>query len=165
MFATCHLTYGQLSNFVRASLEVTRTIRNNKVHFTWGCSILLLKKEMVPETGYLFFQWFWHFINCLNSNHNTLSNELFSKFLSWFLYLGVRRDTGVFFVVFFFFALLLSHVTRSSQSLRACLRLTQNRWKTACSADPGLLNETKGSCFLFVFFPHIKTDGKNKLLL
>ena len=90
MFATCHLTYGQLSNFVRASLEVTRTIRNNKVHFTWGCSILLLKKEMVPETGYLFFQWFWHFINCLNSNHNTLSNELFSKFLSWFLYLSAN---------------------------------------------------------------------------
>ena len=31
-----------------------------------------------------------------------------------------------------------------------------------CSADPGLLNETKG--FLFLVFLHIKTDGKNKLL-
>ena len=45
MFVTCHITFGQLSNFVGASLEVTRTIRNNKLHFTGGCSILLLKKR------------------------------------------------------------------------------------------------------------------------
>ena len=44
MFVTCHITFGQPSNFVGASLEVTKTIKNNKLHFTGGCSILLLKK-------------------------------------------------------------------------------------------------------------------------
>ena len=54
MFVTCHITFGQLSNFVRASLEVTGTIINNKLHFTSGCSILLLQKEKGPETGFVF---------------------------------------------------------------------------------------------------------------
>ena len=44
VFVTCHIPFGQLSNFVGASLEVRRTIRNNKLHFTGACSILLLKK-------------------------------------------------------------------------------------------------------------------------
>ena len=56
MFVTCHISFGHLSNFVGSSLEVTRTIRNNKLHFTGGCSILLLKKiEESPETGFFFF--------------------------------------------------------------------------------------------------------------
>ena len=56
MFVTCHISFGQLSNFVGSSLEVTGAIRNNKLHFTGGCSILLLKKiEEGPETGFLFF--------------------------------------------------------------------------------------------------------------
>ena len=103
MFVTCHITFGQLSNFVRASLKVPRTIRNNKLHFTRRCSILLLKKEKGPETGFLFFfQWFRQFFKYLNCNHNTLSYLLFSKYFSWFLYLVVQRGTGVFRVFFFF---------------------------------------------------------------
>ena len=144
MFVTCHITFGQPSNFVGASLEVTWTIRNNKLHFTWGCSILLLKKkEKGPETGFLFFQWFWHFLKYLNSNDKTLSYSIFSKCFSWFLYLGVHRGAGVVSS----FALLLFRVTRTSRSLHACLRLNEKRWKIAFSADPGLLNETKGSWF------------------
>ena len=45
MFVICHISFWQLSNFVGAILEVTRTISNNKLYFTWGCSILLLKKR------------------------------------------------------------------------------------------------------------------------
>ena len=57
MFVTCHITFGQLSNFVGASLEVTRTIRNNKLHFTWGCfNLLYKKKEKGPETDFLFLK-------------------------------------------------------------------------------------------------------------
>ena len=55
VFVTCHITFGQLSNFVGASLEVTRTIRNNKLHFIWGCSILLLQKEKGPWDRIPFF--------------------------------------------------------------------------------------------------------------
>ena len=96
MFVTCHLTFGQLSNFVGASLEVTRTIRNNKLHFTWGCSILLLKKGKGPwDRIPFFFQWFWHFLKYFNSNHTLPTYSLFSKCFSWF-----------------FFSLLLSRVTR-----------------------------------------------------
>ena len=118
MFVTCHITFGQLSNFVGASLEVTRTIRNNKLHFTWGCSILLLKKGKGPwDRIPFFFQWFWHFFKYFNSNHNLPSYLLFSKCFSWFFYFGVHRSTGVFSR--FFFPLLLSRVTRS----HACLVL------------------------------------------
>ena len=38
MFVTCHINFWPLSNFVGASLEVTRTVRNNKLHFSWLCS-------------------------------------------------------------------------------------------------------------------------------
>ena len=57
MFVTCHINFWPLSNFVGASLEVTRTISNNKLHFTWGCSILLLKKRkraMRPDSFFFF---------------------------------------------------------------------------------------------------------------
>ena len=53
VFVACHITFGQLSNFVGGSFEVTRTISNNKLHFTGGCSILLLKKRKMvlrPDT-------------------------------------------------------------------------------------------------------------------
>ena len=55
VFVTCHITFGQLSNFVGASLEVTRTIRNNKLHFTGGCSILFLKQGKGPRDRIPFF--------------------------------------------------------------------------------------------------------------
>ena len=114
MFVTCHITFGQLSNFVGASLEVTRTIRNNKLHFTWGCSILLLKKKRRgpwDRIPFFLFQWFWYFFKCFNSNHNLPSYSLFSKyffavFLSW-----CTKRYRCFFVAFFF-SLLLSRVTR-----------------------------------------------------
>ena len=60
--------------------------------------------------------------------------------------------SGVFYG-FYFFPLLASRLPPfDRKTLKNC----------TCSADPGLLNETKG--FLFLVFLHIKTDGKNKLL-
>ena len=127
MFVTCHITFGQLSNFVRASLEVTRTIINDKLPFTWGCSILLLKKAKGPwnripfffNDSDLFFKYF-------NSNHNLPSYSLFSKCFSWFFYLGVHRGTGDFSWFCFFTPPL--ECDSLSRSLRTCLRLTEKRW-------------------------------------
>ena len=126
MFVTCHITFGQLSNFVVASLEVTRTIRNNKLHFTWGCSILLLKKGKGPcDPIPSFFNDCDIFKKYFNSNHNLPSYSLFSTCFSWFFYLGVQRGTGVFLWLFFFFFNPL--LARDSLSCfpRPCLRLTE----------------------------------------
>ena len=111
MFVTCHRTFGQPSNFVGASLEVTRTIRNNKLHFTWGCFVIKTRKRALRPDSF-FFQWFWHFSKYFNYNHNLPSYSLFSKCFWWFFYLGVPKGTGIF-SFFFFFSLLLSRVTRS----------------------------------------------------
>ena len=120
MFVTCHINFWPLSNFVGASLEVTRTISNNKLHFTWGCSILLLKKkEKGPATGFLW--WFWHIFKYFNSN-------LFSNCFSCLFYLGVHRGTGVFFVLLFFTPPLARDSL--SRSPCACLRLTENAEKS-----------------------------------
>ena len=74
--------------------------------------------------------------------------------------------TGVFWWLFFHFLLLLSH-TRPALALTS--RLPPFDRKTlkncACSADPGFLNETKGSSFLLSCLSSNKTDGKNKLFL
>ena len=114
MFVTCHINFWPLSNFVGASLEVTRTIRNNKLHFTWGCSILLLKKRKGPcDLIPFFFNDCDIFKKYFNSNHNLPSYSLFSTCFSWFFYLGVQRGTGVFLWLFFYFLLLFSYVTRS----------------------------------------------------
>ena len=193
MFVTSHITFGQPSKFVGGSLEVIRTIRNNKLHFTWGCFILLLKKkkEEGPETGLLFFlfQWLWYFLKyfnsnhnlpsyslfskCflrffypfpdLNSNHNLFSYSLFSKRFSWFFHLGVLRGTCVFLWLFLFFTLPLAR-DPLSPTPRAYLRLTEKGWKIA----PVLQIQASSMKlivhgFLFLGFLHIKTDGKNKL--
>ena len=118
MFVTSHLTFGQPSKFVGGSLEVIRTIRNNKLHFTWGCSILFLKKkEEGPETRFIFFffSMILIFLKYFNSNHNLPSYSLFSNCFLRFFYLGVHRGTSVFRG--FFFSLLLSRVTRSRARL------------------------------------------------
>ena len=87
--------------FVRDSLKVTRTVRNNKLHFTWGCSIFLLKKEKGPEAGFLFFfSMILTFSKYLISNHNTLSYLLFSNVFRGFSIL-LCRGVWVFFRVFF----------------------------------------------------------------
>ena len=129
MFVTCHIRFWQPSNFVGGSLEVTRTIRNNKPHFTWGCSILLLKKKkeraLRPDSFFSFSMILFFFFQYFNSNHNLPNYSLFSKCFSWFFYLGVYRGTGVFSWLFFF-SLLLSHVT-PSRSPRTCLRFTEKR--------------------------------------
>ena len=150
MPVTCHITFGQLSNFIGASLKVTWTIRNKKLHFTRGCFILLFKKEeRGPETRFLlfFFQWFWHlFFWYLNSNHNLPSYSLFLKCCWWFFYPGVYRGAGVFSCFFF-----SDFSSRAWLALVLASRLPPFDLKTlknwACSADPGLLNETKGSWF------------------
>ena len=132
MFVTCHISFGQLSNFVDSSLEVTRTIRNNKLHFTGGCSILLLKNRRGPwdRVPFFLFQWFWHIFKYFNSNHNLPSYSLFSKFFSWFFYLGVHRSTGV--LSWFYFSLFPLRVTRS----RVCLPLTSVGPKNAEKLRP-----------------------------
>ena len=133
MFVICHITFGQLSNFVRASLEVTRTIINDKLPFTWGCSILLLKKAKGPwnripfffNDSDLFFKYF-------NSNHNLPSYSLFSKCFSWFFYLGVHRGTGV--LCFFFHSssrarLVLASVwPKNDEKLRLFCRSRPPQW-------------------------------------
>ena len=103
MFVTCHINFWSLSNFVRASFEVTRTIRNNKQHFTWGCSILLLKKGKGPWDRISFF---------FTSLAGYYSQNVFRGF-SILVYLGEQ----VFFCGFFYFLLLLSHETRSRPRL------------------------------------------------
>ena len=150
MFVTCHIRFWQPSNFVGGSLEVTRTIRNNKLHFTWGCSILLLKKKKKgegPETGFLFFFFndsdiflsiLIQIITYLTTHY---SQNVFRGF-SILVYIGVQ----VFFRGFFF-SLLLSHVTRSRARLALASVSPKNAKNCACSAEPGLLNETKGSWF------------------
>ena len=166
MFVACHITLGQLSNFVGANLEVKRTIRNIELLFTWGCSILLLKiQKEGPETGFLFF--FYNtsdiFLKYLNSNHNLPSYSLFSKCFSWLFYLGVHRGTGVFSWLFLLFSPPLAR-DPLSPSPRACLRLTEKGWKIApvlqiqASSMKLILHG-----FLFLGFLHIKTNGKNKL--
>ena len=69
----------------------------------------------------------------------------------------------MFFVVFFHFLLLLSHTW---PALALASRLPPFDRKTlencACSADPGFLNETKGSSSLLSCLS-FKTDRKNKL--
>ena len=111
MFVTCHITFGQLSNFVGASSEVTRAVRNNKLHFTWGCSILLLKEGKGPWERIPFFSMILTFLKYFNSNYILPSYSLFLRCFSWFFYLGVYRGTGVF--SYLYFSLLLSCVTRS----------------------------------------------------
>ena len=116
MFVTCHITFGQLSNFVGASLEVTRTIRNNKLHFTWGCSILLLKKGKGPWDRIPFFFndsdiFLSILILIITSLAIHYSQNVFRGF-SILVCIGVQ----VFFRGFFF-SLLLSRVTHSRARL------------------------------------------------
>ena len=137
MFVTCHITFGQLSNFVGGSLEVTRTIRNNKLHFIWGCFILLFKKKRaLRPDSFFFFQWFWYFLKYFNSNHNLPSYSLFSKCFLRFFYLGVHRGTGVFswlfFIIFYSFSrarLALASVwPKNAEKLRLFCRTWPPQW-------------------------------------
>ena len=109
MFVTCHMTFGYLSNFVGASLEVKRTIRNNKQPFTWECSILLLKKGKGPWNRIPFFNDSDIFLSILILIITSLaihySQNVFRGF-SILVCIGVQ----VFFRGFFF-SLLLSRVT------------------------------------------------------
>ena len=114
MFVTCHINFWPLSNFVGASLEVTRTISNNKLHFTWGCSILLLKKRkraLRPDS----FDDSDIFLNILILIITSLaiyySQNVFRGY-SILVCIGVQ----VFFL-WFHFSLLLSRVTRSRARL------------------------------------------------
>ena len=106
---------------------------------------VIKKKEKGPETDFLFFRNNSDiFLKYLNSNHNLPRYSLVSKCFSWFFYLGVHRSTGV--LCFFFHS-----SSRALLALALASRLPPFDRKTlknyACSADPGLLNETKGSWF------------------
>ena len=145
MFVTCHTKFWPLSNVVGASLEVTRTISNNKLHFTWGCSILLLKKgkgrwDRIP---FFFFQWFWHIFKYFNSNHNLPSYSLRCVLVVLFFTPPLARDS-------------------LSRSPRACLRLTEKRWKIAPVPQIQASSmKLRVHGFLSLVFLHITTDGKN----
>ena len=146
MYVTCHITFWQLNNFVGASLE-ERTIRNNKLHFTWGCSILFFKKKKGkgPWERIPFFSMILTFLKYFNSNHILPSYSLFLKCFSWFFYLRVHSGTGVF--SWFFFSPLLSRVTRSRARLALASVWPKTLKNRASSTDPGLLNETNSSWF------------------
>ena len=158
---TCHINFWPLSNFVGASLEVTRTISNNKLHFTWGCSILLLKKRkraLRPDS----FDHSDIFLNILIVIITSLAIHHSQNVFSWLFYLGVHRGTGVFFVVLFFTPPLGRDSL--SRSPCPCLRLTEKRWKIA----PVLQIQASSMklrvlVFFFLVFFHIKTDGKNRM--
>ena len=119
MFVTCHITFGQPSNFVGASLEVTRTIRNNKLHFTRGCSILLLKKGKGPwdRIPFFFLMILTFFKNILILLITSLaihySQNVFLGF-SILVYIGVQVFFGGFFLIF---TPPLAHVARSPARL------------------------------------------------
>ena len=155
MFVTCHITFGQPSNCVGASLEVTRTIRNNKLHFTGGCSILFLKQEKGPETGFLFFF----------NDSDILKNNFILIITSLAIYYSQNVFGGFSILVcirvqVFFFSLLLS------RSLRACLRLTEKRWKiTPVLQIQASSMKLRVHAFLFLVFFLIKRNGQNKLFL
>ena len=147
MFVTSHITFGQLSKFVGGSLEVTRTIRNNKLHFTRGCFFLLLKKKKraLRPDSFFFFQWFRYFLSILIQIITYLATHYCQIVFCGFSIL-VCIGVQVFFRVFFFHSsscvwlalVLASHLPPfDGKTLKNC----------ACSAEPGLLNETKGSCF------------------
>ena len=165
MFVTCHISFGQPSKFVGGSLEVTRTIRNNKLHFTGGCSILLLKKGKGPwDRIPFFFNDSDIFKNILILIITSLaihySQNVFRGF-SILVCIGVQ----VFFRGFFFFTPPLARDSLS-RSPRACLRLTEKRWKiTPVLQIQASSMKLRVHGFLFLVFLHIKTDGKNRLFL
>ena len=124
MFVTCHITFWQLSNFVGASLE-ERTIRNNKLHFTWGCSILLLKKGKGP----------WDRIPFFFNNSDIFLSNLILTITSLAIHYSQNVFRGFYILVciglqvfFFFFTPPLARDS-PSRSPRACLRLTENAEK------------------------------------
>ena len=114
MFVICDINFWPLSNFVGASLEVTRTVSNNKLHFTWGCSILLLKKRkraLRPDS----FDDSDIFLNILILIITSLaiyySQNVFRGY-------SILVCTGVqVFFSWFYFSLLLSRVIRSRARL------------------------------------------------
>ena len=126
MFVTCHINFWPLSNFVGASLEVTRTIRNNKLHFTGGCSILLLKKGKGPRDRIpFFFNDSDIFKNILILIITSLAIHYSQNVFRGFSILVCLRGQ-VFFRVVFFFTPPLARDSLS-RSLRACIRLNKKR--------------------------------------
>ena len=122
---------------------------------------MVLKKEKNPETGFLFFFFlmivtFFKSIVILiiTSPAIDYSQNVFRVF-SILVCIGVQ----VFFYGFFFFTLPLARDSLSRLPLfdRKTLK------NCTCSADPGLLNETKGSWFpfflsFFISKRMVKTD-------
>ena len=138
MFVTCHINFWPLSNFVGASLEVTRTISNNKLHFTWGCSILLLKKGKGPWDRIPFFFndsdiFLSNLILIITSLAIHYSQNVFRGF-SILVYIGVQ----VFFRDFFNLLLLLLHVThyRAGIALASVWPKNAEKLRLFCRSRP-----------------------------
>ena len=165
MFVTCHITFGQPSHFVGASLEVTRTIRNNKLYFTWGCSILLLKQGKGPwDRIPFFFNDSDIFLNIWILIITSLAIHYSQNVFRGFSILVCLR-VQVFFRVFFFFTPPLARDSLS-RLLRACPRLTEKHWKiTPVLQIQASSMKLRIHAFLFLIFVLIKTNGQNILFL
>ena len=164
MFVNCHITFGQPSNFVGASLEVTRTIRNNKLHFTWGWSILLLKKRKraLRLDSFFFLNdsdiFISNLILIITSLAILYSQNVFRGF-SILVCIGVQ----VFVRVSFFSTPPLARDS-PSRLPRTCLRLTEKCWKiTPVMQIQASSMKLRVYDFPFLVFLHIKTNGQNKL--
>ena len=162
MFVTCHITFGQLSNFVGASLE-ERTIRNNKLHFTWWCSILLLKKGKGPR----------HRIPFYFNDSDIFKNILILIITSLAIHYSQNSFRGFSILVcigvqVFCRAFLYLHSSSHAWlALALASRLPpfdQKRWKiTPVLQIQASSMNLRVHAFLFLVFLHIKTNGQNKL--
>ena len=155
MFVTCHITFGQLNNFVGASLEVTRTIRNNRLHFTGGCSSLFLKQGEGP----------WDRIPFFFNNSDIFKNILILIITSLAIYYSQEVFRGFSILVCIgvqvcFRSCIFLSSSRAWLALSLASRLSPFDRETlknyACSADPGLLNEIKGSWFPLSYLSSFK---------
>ena len=127
--------------------------------------VIKKKKEKGPETDFLFLKMILTFfksilILIITSLAIHYSQNVFRGF-SILVCIGVQVC---------FRSCIFHSSSRAWLALALASRLPPFDRKTlkncACSADPGLLNETKGSWFsLSCLFVYIKTDGKNKLFL
>ena len=98
-----------------------------------------------PWDRIFFSQWFWHIFKYFNSNHNLPSYSLRCVLVVLFFTPPLARDS-------------------LSRSPRACLRLTEKRWKIAPVLQIQASSmKLRVHGFLFLVFLHIKTDCKNKL--
>ena len=161
MFVTCHINFWPLSNFVGASLEVTRTISNNKLNFTWGCSILLLKKGKGP----------WDRIPFFFNDSDIFKNILILIITSLAIHYSQNVFRGFSILVCIgvqvcFRSCIFHSSSRTWLALALASRLPPFDWKIAPVLQIQASSmKLRVHGFPFLVFLHIKTNGQNKLFL